>query len=152
MTRTEFADVDAVVRSQIYRVFVDAGRAPSVEDLAATVDASVEEVAAALHRLQHEHAIVLAPGTSTIWMAHPFSAVPTPYGVEVGGRRYWANCAWDYLALPALLSATGVQHARCAQSGAVVDAAFEAGAFVAGEGIVHFAVPPGRFWENVAFT
>lgn len=152
MTTHKAADFDAVVRSHVYRVFVDAGRAPSVEDLAATVGASVEDVAVALQRLQQNHALVLAPGTSTIWMAHPFSALPTPYGVRFDGRRYWANCAWDYFAMPGLLSATGVQHARCAQTGVVIEASFDRGAFVAGDGVVHFAIPPRRFWENVAFT
>jgi hypothetical protein len=152
MTAHKSADFDAVVRSHVYRVFVGDGRAPSVEDLAAALDASADDVAAALQRLQQNHALVLAPGTPNVWMAHPFSAVPTPYRVRFDGRRYWANCAWDYLAMPSLLSATGVQRARCAQTGSVVEASFDRGVFVAGDGVVHFAIPPRRFWENVAYT
>jgi hypothetical protein len=112
----------------------------------------VATVLQSMSRLQNAHLLVLAPGSARVWMAHPFSAVPTAYGVTVERRRYWANCAWDYLALPSLIGATGAQSARCAQSGEVIEATFAAGRFAAGAGVVHFAVAPKRFWENVAFT
>ena len=36
-------------------------------------------------------------------IAAPFSAIRTGYEVWVGERRYWANCAWDILGIPAAL-------------------------------------------------
>lgn len=145
-------DLDRDVRLAVYRAFADSGSAPSVDDLAATVSRPPADVAAALDRLQRAHALVLAPGTDAIWMAHPFSAVPTAYGVRTHDRRYWANCAWDFFAIPALLGASGALPARCAASGATLEAVFDAGALVRADGVLHFTVPPRRFWANVAFT
>ena len=144
--------LDGGVRWQVYRRLVETGSAPTSQDLAAALGVDDAAVAASLQRLQHRHALVLAPGTPNIWMAHPFSAVPTSYAVTVDGRRYWANCAWDYFAIPSLIGGTGVQTARCAETGARLRAVFEDGALADGDGVVHFLVPPRRFWDNVAFT
>ncbi len=145
-------DRDADVRWHVYRAFVETGSAPTAQVLAGVIGIDVDAVAASLQRLQLRHVLVLAPGTANVWMAHPFSAVPTPYAVSFGGRRYWANCAWDYFAIPPLIGVSGAQTARCAQTGDTLRAEFEAGAFVGGTGVVHFTVPPRRFWDNVAFT
>jgi hypothetical protein len=145
-------DLDADVRWRVYRAFVETGAAPTLEGLAGDIGVEVDAVAASLERLQLRHTLVLAPGTANIWMAHPFSAVPTPYTVSFSGRRYWANCAWDYFAIPSLIGASGIQTARCAQTGDALQAEFESGAFVGGSGVVHFTVPVRRFWDNVAFT
>src|SRR5207245_9855110 len=66
-------------RLHVYRHFVETARAPDLKGIAAAVGAGEKEVAPALQRLADMHAIVLAPATLNIWMAHPFSAVPTPY-------------------------------------------------------------------------
>lgn len=148
----DLTDFDRDVRVAVYRAFADSGSAPSLDDLAAIVSRAPADVAAALDRLQQAHALVLAPGTHTIWMAHPFSAVPTAYGARLHHRRYWANCAWDFFALPALVGSSGALAARCAYSGEALDATFEHGALVRAQGVLHFVVSPKRFWENVAFT
>jgi len=38
-------------------------------------------------------------------MAPPFSGVETAFPAEVQGRRYYANCVWDALGVPAALGA-----------------------------------------------
>src|SRR5207237_65683 len=90
-----FTSLERAVRLFIYEHFVKTARAPSALEIAAAVKASDDAVDKALRRLAEMHAIVLAPASTAVWMAHPFSAVPTAYPVDVGGRRYWANCAWD---------------------------------------------------------
>src|SRR5256885_7144555 len=55
----------------------------------------------------------LAPATATVWMAHPFSAVPTAYPVVIGERTYWANCAWDAAGILSLVG-DGECRTRCA--------------------------------------
>mgnify|MGYP002260981813 CR=1 FL=1 len=42
---------------------------------------------------------MLIPGTDSVWMAHPFSGVPTDFVVTINGRRWFANCVWDGLAI-----------------------------------------------------
>ncbi len=65
---------------------------------------------------------------------------------------YWPNCAWDALAIPSLLKKTATVTGKCADCGDAMSFEFREGELLDGEGLVHFAVPPRRFWENVAFT
>jgi hypothetical protein len=108
-------------------------------------------VTSALKRLAEMHALVLAPATANIWMAHPFSAVPTAYPVVVAGRTYWANCAWDAAGVLALVGGDGECRTRCADCGEAVTMTVRSGDMDS-RGFVHYVVPPRRFWENVAYT
>ena len=141
---------DVIERLFIYDHFVKTTRAPSTAEIAAGVKAKGEAVEKALKKLADQHAIVLAPASLSIWMAHPFSAVPTPYPVDTGGRTYWANCAWDAAGILSLVG-DGETRTLCADCGQPAGFGVQDGAIV-GDGIVHFAVPPRRFWENVAYT
>ena len=135
----------------MYRHFVDTARAPDADSIAQGTGLQPPAVTAALRRLADRRAIVLAPASTAVWMAHPFSAVPTPYPVTANGRRYWANCAWDAAGVLSLLGVDGDTRTRCGDCGEPLMMAVRAGR-IEGDGIVHFAVPPRRFWENVAFT
>ncbi len=144
--------LDREVRYHIYRRFAATGRAPDVGTLASGTGASVQEVEASLDRLAADRAIVLAPGTRNLWMAHPFSAVPTPYPVRTSPRTYWANCAWDALGIAALLGVDARTETRCGDCGEALVIRVEGGRVSPGDAVVHFHVPPKRFWENVGFT
>jgi ribonuclease HI len=145
-----FSALERAVRLHVYQRFVETARAPDVAAIAEAVDATPKDVRAALRTLADGHAIVLAPATHAVWMAHPFSAVPTPYPVDARGRRYFANCAWDAAGILSLLG-DGESRTRCADCGAGLSIGVRGGC-LHGSGVVHFAVPPRRFWENVAFT
>ena len=125
MNAMRSVDLDREVRWHVYRAFVETGFAPTTEALATAVGTDAESIAASLQRLLENHALVLAPGTVNVWMAHPFSAVPTGYAVTLGTRTYWANCAWDYLAIPPLVGGDSVQTARCAETGDVLHAKYK---------------------------
>ena len=87
-------DFDWKIRHKVYQHFAKTGRATSVQELADQSGETVRMVEAALHKLADEHhALALAPGTNNIWMAWPFSVVPTAYPVKTAERTYWANCA-----------------------------------------------------------
>jgi probable phosphoglycerate mutase len=146
-----FTAVERAVRLFVYRHFIDTTRAPDVPTIADAVKAKSDAVISALKRLADLHALVLAPATTSIWMAHPFSAVPTAYPVAIGGRTYWANCAWDAAGVLSLAGGDGESRTRCADCGEEVAMVVRDGR-IHGDGVVHFAVPPRRFWENVAYT
>ncbi len=155
MTTQSFGDLDEfdrAIRLQIYRHFAETCRAPTPVEVAAEIGHSPPAVEASYQRLATARAIVLAPSTINIWMAHPFSAVPTPYPVQTAHRSYWANCAWDALNLAALLGVDSHTIARCPDCAAALTLRVEGGALVPTEGLIHFAVPPRRFWENIGFT
>jgi ribonuclease HI len=146
-----FTSVERTVRLFIYRHFLETGEAPDTATIARGTRVSEEDVATALRRLADMHAIVLAPASVSIWMAHPFSAVPTAYPVDTNGRRYWANCAWDAAGILSLVGADGESRTRCADCGTELTMTVRDGA-IASDGVVHYAVPPRRFWENIAYT
>ena len=143
--------VERAVRLFVYRHFRDTTQAPVVATIAAAVNVAQDAVAAALKRLAEMRALVLAPASTAIWMAHPFSAVPTAYPVVAGGRTYWANCAWDAAGLLSIVGGDGESTTRCADCGVETSMVIRNGRAI-GDGVVHYAVPPRRFWENVAFT
>jgi len=142
---------ERAVRRFVYRHFLDTAGAPDVDTIARSTRLDPDRIVAALRRLAELHAIVLAPASTSIWMAHPFSAVPTAYPVDVNGRTYWANCAWDAAGILSMVGGDGESRTRCADCGEELAIVVRNGE-LASDGVVHFAVPPRRFWENVAYT
>ncbi len=139
------------VRVQIYRHFIATGNAPAASEAAAALHRDESEIDASYAELAASRVITFAPGSHAIWMAHPFSAIPTPYRVQSGATSYWANCAWDALGIAAVLGSDTECLCRCPECNQIIDLSVKHGA-VAGDGVIHFVVPPRRFWENVAFT
>ncbi len=85
----QISDID--VRHLIYSTFAETARPPTVAEVAENFHVSIASIEAAFERLGKDHHIALAPGTYSIWMAHPFSGVPTDFVAEVGGKKYWGN-------------------------------------------------------------
>jgi len=146
-----FTALERAVRLYVYDHFVKTTRAPDAATIAAAANAAPDAVTSALRRLADRRALVLAPATTSIWMAHPFSAVPTAYPVAIGGRTYWANCAWDAAGVLSLVGGDGDCRTRCADCGEDAAMAVRDGRMI-GDGVIHYLVPPRRFWENVAYT
>ncbi len=145
-----FTPVERAVRLFVYRHFVDTARAPDLGAIAAGIQENERTVLSALRKLVAAHALVMAPASTNIWMAHPFSAVPSAYPVQTRGRTYWANCAWDAAGMMALLG-DGETRTRCPDCARAITIEMRDDR-LSGEGVVHVAVPPRRFWDNVAYT
>jgi hypothetical protein len=140
---------DRQVRAQIYRHLAAGAPGPTADELAETRGWPAEEVAEAMHRLEQEHQIALVPGETRVWMAHPFSGVPTGYEAVIGERTWFANCAWDSLAILALLG--DGRAVRRSQSGEDVVWEVEDGK-VSPDGLIHLLVPAREFWTDIGFT
>jgi hypothetical protein len=82
---------DLAIRNATYRSFVELGRAPTADEVAASTGEGIEAVRDAWRRLHEGHALVL-DDDGRIRMANPFSAVETPHRVEAAGRTWYANC------------------------------------------------------------
>jgi len=144
---------DSEIRLWVYQHFVDAGRAPSPVEIAAHFQLTPSDVEDRLRRLQAEaDAIVLLPGTAYIWMAEPFSAVPTPFLVRSDTRRWWGNCIWDALAILALVRTDGSVSTACPHSGQSLIVSVREGSLESAQGVVHFAVPAREWWRDIGFT
>ena len=148
---TDDATFDNEVRLALYRLFVDRGRAPIPTEIARELGEPLVDVEASLQRLADAHVIVLASGSTYVWMANPLSAIPTSFRVETQGREWFGNCIWDALGIVAMLGDDGDVQTSCPDCGDEMSLAVRAGE-VSGEGLVHFAVPAARWWEDIGFT
>jgi hypothetical protein len=152
MATSRLSAQDWDLRLAVYRAFVATGQAPTYSEIARQVGLPADDVRQTYRRLQAHHALFLEPGTDTIRMANPLSAIPTPYRVYVAGRRLWANCAWDSLGIPAMLHADARIEAVSASSGDATANAIEGGELKAAGGVVHFPVPFNRWYDDLIHT
>jgi len=143
---------DWAVRGEIYRSFAEELRAPGSDEIASALALEAWEVLEALARLEAAHEIALLPDRSGVWMANPFSAVPTDFPVRTPRGTVWANCAWDALGVPAILGIDGWTEAHCANSGEALAFGVESGRRVGDDGIIHLVVPPRNAWDDIGFT
>ena len=82
---------DPDIRHFIYTTFAEKSRPPTTLETAEHFQLAIAAVEEAYGRLAIAHHIALVPGSHTIWMAHPFSGLPTNYVTVVGKKRYWGN-------------------------------------------------------------
>lgn len=144
---------DRQVRLSIYQAILEDGRPPTPPELAGALGAPASDVEAAYRRLADGHAIVLAPGTPYVWMANPFSAIPTPFEVTVGERRYFGNCIWDALGIPACLHVDARIDTFCPDCSEPLALEVRGDELEApADATIHFAVPAARWWEDIGAT
>lgn len=139
------------VRAAVYHGFRETGRSPSAADLAASLRSSVGDVRAALARLAESHALVLQSDGDSVRMAHPFSGVATDSVVTVGDKQWFANCAWDGLAIIGLFGGNGRLETHSPSTGAPLILEVTHGV-VHGEAVIHFLVPAAHFWDDIVHT
>ncbi|HSM16277.1 MAG TPA: organomercurial lyase, partial [Gemmatimonadales bacterium] len=108
---------DTQVKLAVYRHFAETGMRPSPREVAARAGCEIREALDAYQRLGAQRLLVIDSDGFSIRMASPFSGVPTQHVVESEGTRYFANCAWDALGIPAALHRNATIHTRCDQSG-----------------------------------
>lgn len=146
----ESADLE--LRNRTYGLFVHLGRAPTSDEVAEDLDRSREDVRAGWRRLHEEHALVLEPSTGEIRMANPFSAIPTAFRVQAGGRWWYGNCAWDAFGIPAALHVDGHVETSCPDCAEPI-AVEVLDRRPSDEGLVfHCLVPAGHWWDDIVFT
>ncbi len=131
---------------------IETASAPSVTETAIALGHPAEQIDAAFTALAVSRVIVLRPECSTVWMAMPFSNVPTPFNVISNGRAYYANCAWDAFGIAALLGTDARVFTTCADCGGALERKINGGALCETRGVVHFALPARRWWEDIGFT
>ena len=151
-THARDEELDRTVRRFVYDFAAREGRPPLVADAAAGLARVADEVAASFRRLAAARALVLQTESDEILMAPPYSAVPTPFVVESAGRSYYANCVWDALGVPAMLRRDARVETSCGCCGAALTLAVAGGALAESNGVVHFALPAARWWDDIAFT
>jgi hypothetical protein len=137
---------DLELRRLTYAMLVELGRPPLAAELGR------EGVVAGWRRLHDAHALVLDPATDEIAMAHPFSAVPTPYRVRAAGRSWFANCAWDAFGICAALHADGTIETSCPDCGEPITVQVRDERPSDETLLFHCLVPARHWWDDIVFT
>lgn len=149
----EHDGLDAQVRMRILDRFIATGRAPSAGEVAIDLHVGTEDAENSYRRLAEQRRLVLFPGTTEIRMVHPFSAVPSAFAVQTGGRSYFGNCIWDSLAIIGLLGDSGSITTSCGDGcGETLGITIARGEPVNPRGIIHFQVPRAHWWDDIVFT
>lgn len=144
--------LDLAVRRHILETFV-AGRVPTRLAVMQALGLDGAQVAASYAALGAAHVVVLDRDSGEVWMAMPFSAVPTAFPVVIAGRSVWANCAWDAFGIAAALDEDISFATPCPASGAVIAGGVRRGVAYAHPGAVAYVgVPAARWWDDIGFT
>jgi hypothetical protein len=130
-------DHDVELRNRIYKRFVEFGEVPAPGE-------------PGLQRLHDEHALVL--DDSGVRMLAPFSAVPTAYRVEAGGRSWYGNCVWDAFGIPAALGVDGYISTTCSDCGEALEVDVVDRRPRPSDLVAHILLPAGRWWDDIVFT
>lgn len=146
------ADPVMQVKLALYRHFADTGCAPEPEEVAKRAAVSEAQALAAYRELRAQRLLLLEADGRTIRMAPPFSAVPTQHIVESAGTLYFANCAWDALAIPAALHREGVVRSRCEQSLEALELRVGLDGPEKSDWLFHCLVPAAHWWDDLVFT
>jgi hypothetical protein len=147
-----YTEADAAFRDRVYHFIVARGHVPKISELAAALSRSEKIVRAGLQRLARLHILVLQQDSSEILRAAPFWAVPTAFRVQCGKHAWWASCIWDALAIPAMLGGDGRITTACACCDSAMELTVRKGRLLPARGIIHFAVPASRWYEDIVFT
>jgi hypothetical protein len=145
------SEIDFRVRLAIYTTLAEGG-IPLSAALASKLHVPRPQIYESYERLHTARAIVLDPHTREVRMALPFSAVPTPFRVFAQGRTWFANCAWDSFGIPSLVGCDAVLTTSCPDCEAPIVHRVEQRRLADAHGVVHFAVPAAKWWDNIGYT
>ena len=143
------------MRKFIFDHFYEQTVPPVLEEVMAEFGLGRAEAFAILRGLEADHHILLVPGTQRILMANPYSAVTTPFQAKIGGRRYYANCAWDTISLHVMLQADADIESYCHHCGAPIHISLSRGARLSSdplEPLIFLSVPVSKWYDNLINT
>jgi hypothetical protein len=145
-------EFDREVRRYVYDVAMQCGYPPLLAESSDHFRVSSADVRAAFRRLAAGRVLVLQPDTDEILMASPFSAVPTPFVVEVASHACFGNCIWDALGIAAMMGQDARVQTACADCGTAMEVRVAGGAPHYGEALAHFAIPARHWWDDIVFN
>jgi hypothetical protein len=146
-------DILTVVRLEVMRTARDTSRVPDALEVAEALGLPRDAVIDAFRRLHEGHVFVLEPGSAErLRMANPFSAVPTPFQVQIGERSWWGNCVWDGLGIIAALGGSGVMATTCPDCGEPQAVSIATSQLQDGSGVAYIGLPARSWWDDIIYT
>jgi hypothetical protein len=143
---------DLKVRYQVYHFFAENCRAPAYQEIADLLSEEKENVRVSFHKLHERHMFFLEPGTDTIRIANPFSAIPTNFRVTSGEKAWWANCAWDSVGIAAALKNNVHIETSFHDTKETTEMRVEHGEVDKKHFIVYFPLPYRHWYDDLIYT
>jgi hypothetical protein len=141
------------IRLHVLERLVETAKIPTAHETAAALGLTVPQAIDAYRSLHEGRVGSLEPGDPTRFrMINPFSAVPTPFTVEAGGRSYFGNCIFDALGIISFLGGTGTVKTTCPDCKQAMTLSISNRRFERQEGVVHFSVPAAHWWDDIVYT
>lgn len=146
------------VRKYIFDHFEEHSTAPVLEQIMRRFELGRASAFKVLADLQSARHIVLLTGTQRILMAFPFSSIVTPFRVKVAGKdkEYFANCAWDAVAIHVALGKEQWISSYCHHCSEDVKIHLKDQRVISqlseNQPIVYLALPASKWWENILLT
>jgi hypothetical protein len=145
---------DLELRSLIYQQIVDTGGVPPRSDLRSAI-AEPGALDEQLRDLHEAHMIVLddrPDRVGEIRMALPFSAEPTNFRVETQRGAWFANCAWDSLAVAAALHEDAHITSTWNDTDNLLERDIVDGRLDDHDGLIEFQIPARQWWDDIVET
>ena len=146
------------VRKYIFEHFEEHTTAPVLEQIMRKFGLDRASAFKVLTDLQSARHIALLTGTQRILMAFPFSSIVTPFRVKVAGkeREYFANCAWDAVAIHVALGKEQWISSYCHHCSEDIKIHLKEQRAILqhsdNQPLVYLALPASKWWENIVFT
>jgi hypothetical protein len=146
------------VRKYIFEHFEEHTTAPVLEQIIRKFGLDRASAFKTLVDLQSARHIALLTGTQRILMAFPFSSIVTPFRVKVAGKdkEYFANCAWDAVAIHVALGKEQWISSYCHHCSEDIKIHLKDQRRVSAQSdsqpLVYLALPASKWWENILLT
>ena len=146
------------VRKYIFEHFEEHATAPVLEQIMRKFRLDRTSAFNLLVELQSARHIALLTGTQRILMAFPFSSIVTPFRVKVAGKdkEYFANCAWDAVAIHVTLGREQRISSYCHHCSEEIKIHLKDQRQVSlqsdNQPLVYLALPASKWWENIVLT
>jgi hypothetical protein len=146
------------VRKYIFEHFEEHAIAPVLEQVMRKFGLDRPSAFKVLEGLQSARHISLLTGTQRILMAFPFSSIVTPFRVKVAGkeREYFANCAWDAVAIHVALGKEQWISSFCHHCSKDIKIHLRDQRVISQQSdnrpLVYLALPASRWWDNIVLT
>jgi hypothetical protein len=146
------------VRKYILEHFEEHTTAPVLEQIMRKFGLDRASAFKVLVELQSARHIALLGDTQRILMAFPFSSIVTPFRVRLTGKdkEYFANCAWDAVAIHVTLGKEQWISSYCHHCSEDIKIHLKDQRLISQRSdnlpLVYLALPASKWWENIVLT
>lgn len=144
------------IRKFVYDRFRETSHPPVVEDVMRRFELDRPKAVEMFKILDSNKQLVLTPGTERILMAHPYSAIMTPFRVKRNRNQIlFANCAYDAIAMHVTLQKDITIESFCHHCGEIIQIELSDEMVRSAEpknALVYFGLPAARWWDNIVHT